>query len=326
MTDYTKASGAGDLMIRDLGSTVEFWVRAGYSDFHWDNLSFSTTANGTTLNSNYDYKAGEGWGRVATRTVNTSQTVTFRLLEATGTSSLAGPTTMTAFLDRDDVPSQPDPVTFSSITSTSFVASFTSNSNNGGTVDQKQISYYKGSTTTPRIDVVSDGSTLISGLTPGQLYLVYARDHNYKGWGPYSTQRQVTTLRVPPAPDPPIITNIGQTSLHSRYYGNGTGVGTFSKWQTGWALSSGGTITWVDGYDIDMTNLPSGATLYIYGRGINSVGNGDLSQPTVAVLIAGGWLNVNGVWKRATPFVKVNGVWKPARAWSKLEGFWRESL
>lgn len=37
---------------------------------------------------------------------------------------------------------------------------------------------------------------------------------------------------------------------------------------------------------------------------------------------AGAWVDVDGVKKRAIPYVRDDGVWKEAQLWTKFEGFW----
>lgn len=110
MVDYDYSSGEGTLRIRDLGSTIEFWVRAGYTSFRWDGLDFSVTANGSTTQHSINYATGADWQRVTTKTVTSTQTIGFRLLTATGTSSLGGPTTVSRVIDRGSVPSPPSAV------------------------------------------------------------------------------------------------------------------------------------------------------------------------------------------------------------------------
>jgi hypothetical protein len=325
-TDHNRASGDGTLKIRDYGGTVEFWVQAGYDNFHWENLSFSYTANGVTRNVDYDYPLGGDWKRVASVVVNTSQTVTFRLLESTGTQSLAGPTTFSVALDRDTVPAAPDPPTFSSVGSTSVMVSFTDNSNGGASIDSRQIGYRKDTTTAPLISVSSDGSTLITGLTPGHLYYFWARVHNYKGWSSYSSSRSVVMLSVPPAPSSPVLSAITQNSLHAVFSGNGTGGTPVIEWQLGYGTDPITPTDFISQYNTDLVDLDPGKIYYFWARGRNSVGWGPWSAVSSAMLIAGASVKVDLVWKRAVPYVKVDGVWKVARPWSRLSGAWRETI
>lgn len=183
-------------MIRDYGTLVEFWVRAGYSNFWWDGLPFSFTANGRTYNVSINYPSGGGWFKVGSINVTTSQTVYFRLLKDTNTSSLAGPTTMGQYLDRGSVPDPTSPVSFSNVKFRTLDASFSDGSNGGLAIDTRQIAYNQinSPNASGTVFVTSDRSTSISNLIPGTTYWFWARAHNSKGWGPWNAGRSVMTM------------------------------------------------------------------------------------------------------------------------------------
>lgn len=111
MVDYTKALGSqvGSLMmIRDLGQTVEFWVRSGSAGTWGQNLPYGWTVNGSTgtgkFNYNYPWPGGMyptpgPWHKLRSFTVLYSQNVTLRI-GATGTAGLNGPSEFTKYIER----------------------------------------------------------------------------------------------------------------------------------------------------------------------------------------------------------------------------------
>lgn len=94
MTDYNKPTGStGDMLIRIVGSTLQFFINSNNSTTFDNDLHWTITLNGATSPVQTSrYNAGMGWLLLGTWTVNYSQTVTFQL-EATGTSGFGGPTT-----------------------------------------------------------------------------------------------------------------------------------------------------------------------------------------------------------------------------------------
>lgn len=331
MTDYNKSTGSsGTMQIKDLGSTVEFWINAGNASTFNHELPWGYTVNGVTNNNReYDYKQGAGWEKLGSWGVSTDQTVTFRLGD-TGTSGFGGPTTHSVFINRSTVPAAPGPVTFSALTGTSVTASFAAPGDNGGdAIDAYQIAYNRTNSVVNATFVTSDRSTAIAGLLPGTTYYFFARAHNSKGWGSYSSVRSVTTYRVPDAPNSVVITDVTQSSAHINFQGKGEGGTPVVEWQMAYNTvnsTTGATaVTWTSGGKT-VTNLKPGTTYYFWSRGRNSVGWGPYSPVTSAKTLAGVRMNINGVWVMAVPYVKVGGVWKIARPWARVAGFWRETL
>lgn len=327
MADYDKASGLGTLRIRDLGSVIEFWVKPYYSDFWWEDLDFNWTANGTTTAVQVDF-SGNAWKKVGSRTVTISTTVTFRLLEATGTSSLGGPTTHAVSISRGTIPQAPDPVTFSSKTATSLVASFTDNGNGGHVIDSRQIGYAPNQPSGPTVIVASDGSTTISGLVAGQLYTFWARVHNSLGYSSWSSKSTVTMLRRPFPPSQPVLTLVEQTSLNIKATDGNNGGSAITARQFSYNTTNSHTGETVVDYDGDapITGLSPGEKLYFWARTTNVYGTSDWSTGTQVTLIAGASVtDSGGVVRRAVPWVKVAGVWRVARPWGRLAGNWNKS-
>jgi len=329
MVDYDYSSGEGTLRIRDLGSTIEFWVKAGYTNFWWDGLDFNVTANGSTTPYSINYPSGADWYKVTSRTVTDTQTVVFRLLQATNTSSLAGPTTASRLIDRGSVPDPPGAVTFTSLTSTSLTASFTDPADNGGlSITTRQIAYSKVNSTASGLTLVtSDRSTAITGLSPKTTYYFWARVFNSKGWSGWSSVRSVKTYAVPDAPASVTFTNVKQISVDAAFKDNANNGVSITTRQI--AYNTANTLTGATSITSDgstsITGLKPGLKYYFWARTYNSIGWSAYSPVTSVQLRAGAFVIVNGVPKPAVPYVNVNGVWKVAKPWQRNGDIWKES-
>lgn len=110
MVDYTSPLGSATdslMMIRDLGQTVEFWVRSGSDLTYGYDFPYGWTVNGSTGSGKFDYNAPGGkpwpahgpWKKLREFTVQYSQTVTLRI-GATGTAGLDGPDSFSKYLQR----------------------------------------------------------------------------------------------------------------------------------------------------------------------------------------------------------------------------------
>jgi hypothetical protein len=329
VVDYDFASGEGTLRIRDLGSVIEFWVRAGYTNFYWNGLDFSFTANSNTANVSINYSSGADWQKVGSATVNSTQTVTFRLLTATGTSSLGGPTTVSKYIDRGSIPDPPSAVTLSSITSTSMLASFTDGDNGGLSITNRQIAYNKSNTTSGATIVTSDRSTSLTGLSPKTTYYVWARTFNSKGWSGWSAVRSAKTLAVPDAPAAVTFTNIKQSSVDAAFKDNANNGASITNRQIIYNTTNNptaaGAVTVTSDGSTSILNLDAGMKYYFWARTYNSVGWSAYSAGSSVQLLAGAWVKVNGVWVRAVPYVRVAGVWKVAEMYVNQGGYWKQS-
>lgn len=329
MTDWDKSTGSsGTMRIRDTGTTVEFWISAGSSSTYNHEMPWKYTVNGSTSSwKEYDYQSGAGFERLGSWTITSDQTVTFYLGD-TGTSGLGGPTTFSHFIERASAPNAPSTPKVTVLSSTSASATFSDGSNNGASIDSRQLGYSLARTSPsyPAVIVSSDGSTSVSGLLPGETYYFWARTHNAKGYSGWSGRASAKTWSVPPAPSSVAISEVTQSSVKAVFNGNGDGGSAILEWQIGYGtdantpqsfISSSGTST--------LTGLSPGQKYYFWARGRNSVGWGPWSAVSSATLIAGAYLKVGSVWKRAVPYVNVNGTWKVAKVWGKVAGSWRES-
>lgn len=326
MTDYTKATGStGTMMIRDTGSTVEFWLEASSATFD-HNMSWGYYVNGAWSSyRDFDFIGG-AYRKLGSVSVTTDQTVGFRIA-ATGTSGLGGPTTFTISVDRTSAPGTPAAWTIEQIFDTSVQGDTDSMPNGGLAIDIIQVRYDDSSTAASPLylnDTNLDGYFYITGLARGKTYYFWVRTHNAKGYSPWSARTQATTHNYPPAPSTPALSLATQTSIKTSFSSNGDGGSPVLEWELNYGLdpttpefviSSPGTLT--------LTGLQPGEVYYFRARGRNKYGWGAYSAISSATLLAGAWVKVGGVWKRAVPYVNVGGVWKVAEAWGKMGGLWK---
>lgn len=325
MTDYTKSTGSsGTMMIRDTGTYVEFWLKAGSATYNYQ-LPWSYVVNGVTSpTKSFRFEKGGQYQKLGSWNVSTSQTVTFKIGD-TGTSGLGGPTTFSQAITRAKPPNPPSAVSFSNLTSTSVIGTFTDGSNNGATIDARQIGYGTNSTG-PLNHVDSDRSTTITGLKPGLTYYFWASTRNAKGWSAWGPRSSITTLRTPFAPSAPSISDVKPTSATVKWSPPANGGATITGYQVGYGTSSTGPTTTIDATSPKtITGLIPGTKYYFWVRAKNSIGWGPWSNSSTNTTVAGARIKVGTEWKVAVPYVKVNGVWKVARPWVRVAGVWKEA-
>ena len=327
MVDYTKATGSsGTMMIRDTGTNVEMWLNSNNGTTFNHELPWSFITNGVqSSNRYYDYSAGMGWARLGVFAISTSQTVTFKLGN-TGTSGFGGPTTFSQYINRATVPGAPTPVTFTNVTSTSLTAMFSGLTSGGSPVLEWMIAYGT-SPTTPTVFIASGGTSNIVSLTPGTTYYFWARGRNAIGWGPWSPRTQVTMLRVPDAPNPPVMSEITQVSAKATFAPNGDGGSPISSYQIGYGTSSStpSTIALATS-PVTITGLNPAVTYYFFVRAQNAIGWGPWSSPSLVGTPPGARVKDGAVYKNAIPYLKVAGVWRVVEPWSKTTGVWNKTI
>lgn len=326
MTDYTKATGStGTMMIRDTGTDVEFWLKAGNNTYNYQ-LPWQYTVNGVNSGPlQFRFVSGGAWQLLGRWNVTTDQTVTFYLAHS-GTGGIGGPTSFSVAIGRTSAPGTPDPWSIQQIADT-WVQGFTNHMPNGGiAINQVQVRYQElGASSSAYFDPGTDGSGILAGLLRGKTYYFWVRTHNAKGWSGWSSRTQATTHDSPPAPTTPALSEIKQTSLKVAYSGNGDGGSPSTAWETGYGTDPNAPQTIVTSltHPQTLTGLSPGQVYYVWGRFRNKYGPGAWSARSTATLLEGAWVDVDGVKKRAVPYVRDGGVWKVAESWTKIEGLWK---
>lgn len=333
-------------MIRDTGSTVDFYFQAGYSSDYYDGLSFGYTANGSTVTKSIDYPSGAPNYLVASVSVTTSQTVTFKLNTATGIGGIGGPTTISASLDRDSAPSTPSTPRISSVTATSATVAFTDGANGGSAINSRQITYGTsptGGTTT----ISTTGSSSITGLTPGTTYYFWARTHNALGYSAWSPRASAVTLKVPTAPAPMVLSSVTATTVDSSWQppsSNSDGTGILA-YEVGWGLSPSAPTTIISTVEIVTSpgpppvyafvpvsspygfgGLTPGTTYYFFVRAQSSVGWSPWSTPSSVRTVAGASVYVGTTPKSAVVYVNQEGTWRICEVWARTAGVWSPTV
>lgn len=195
MVDYTKATGSGGLMmIRDLGSNVEFHIRAGFNSTYINQLRWKRYVNGSWsgLLGPASYPTGRPWKRLDSFKVSGNQNICFRL-EGTGTQGLGGPTEFWQTINRATVPPAPSPLGLDQVGHTSARYRFQSNGTGGSPILEWQIGYGK-SPTSVQFTKKSSGTSVVDGLSLGERWYFWARGRNAVGWGPWSARLDTRTL------------------------------------------------------------------------------------------------------------------------------------
>jgi hypothetical protein len=174
----TNVSVTGDINLNGTGGLLVDQYQIGYGTSSSAPVSYYTVSgmftSGTTtvpgLNAKTTYYF---WARVHT---------------SAGWSPLSARTSAKTY----DAPDAPTSVALSQVTQTSVFCTFTDNAINGSNIVARQIGYGQNSTA-PITTINSDGTTAISGLTPGIVYYFWARSSNEYGYGPWSVRTSVRT-------------------------------------------------------------------------------------------------------------------------------------
>lgn len=103
--------------------------------------------------------------------------------------------------------------------------------------------------------------------------------------GPTSFTVFIQRATVPPAPNAPVISNIGSTSLHVNFSGNGDGGSPIYIWQIGYGTDPNTPVSFINDFDTDIFGLTSGQTYYFWARGQNAQGYGNWSVRSQATTL-----------------------------------------
>lgn len=327
MTDYTKATGSsGTMMIRDTGTTVEFWLKAGSATYNYQ-LPWKYYVNGVTSAwKSFSFQPGGAWQKLGAWSVTTSQTVTF-YLGGTGTSGLGGPTTLSVSINRTSKPPAPK-LYLSSYTDTTIAVNSDLAGTGGSAILQWQVGWSTSSTTPSSYKdlSLSNGTGTVTGLARGTTYYLWARARNALGWSAWSNRISAKTRNVPAVPSIPTATITSQTAVTASFKSNGDGGSAILEYQLGYgAVISGPTSTVSStGTTFFLRDLPPGSKLYFFSRARNAYGWSGWSKASSPIqLYAGSFVDVAGVKKRAVVYVKYNGEWRAARPYVKIAGLWK---
>lgn len=326
MTDYTKTTGVnGKMMIRDTGTDVEFWFKAGYSSDWWNGMPFSWTANGSTTKKTVNYPTGANWLKIGEVRVTKSQTVTFRITDKSSATGIGGPTTFAQSIKRDTIPAKPTTPVISAIRANSVNVSFSDGSNGGAAITSRQIGYGTNSSS-PQETISSDKSTTITGLDPGTTYYFWARTRNSEGWSSWSGRASAKTLSAPGAPSKPFLAGVRMTSVDVAFSPNSSGGSPITAYEIGYGSNPLAPIDTVSAKSpMTITGLKPGTLYFFRVRARSSVGWSSWGPSASITTLAGAYVKVGSVWKLAVPYVKVGGVWKIAEPWTRAVGVWKRT-
>lgn len=331
MVDYKKSTGStGQMMIRDTGKAVEFWITSGDPYTFIYELPWGYTVNGVTNNNReHRYNKNSGWNMLGTWNIYSDTTVTFRIF-ATGLSAFGGPTTFSANIQRATVPVAPWFPSISEITANSMRLRWNDAADNGGApvVERRVARNTIGSTSSATI-LGSTGDDVYAGLAPGTQYYWWSSTRNEKGWSGWSDMSQARTISVGDAPAQVYLSFPAQTTMVAELTdGANNGGSTILERQLAYntisTLTGASSVAYVDNPTI-ITGLSPATTYYVWGRVRNAAGWSAYSPVASLRTIAGAYFNVDGVMKEAVPYVKHEGVWKIARPWVRLAGVWKQT-
>lgn len=180
------------MMIRDTGSTVEFWINSGNSTTFDNELPWAYIVNGVTSSwQSFRYNANAGWQRLGAWNVTSNQTVTFKL-NSTGTAGLGGPTTFSIGIVRSSIPRAPANPTLSKIGLDVVTVSWSAPNNGGSAILGYELGYGL-SSTTGQFWAYPTSPYVVKNLTMNTVYYFWVRARNANGWGPWSPSSSAKT-------------------------------------------------------------------------------------------------------------------------------------
>lgn len=294
MVDHVSGipGSTGQMMIRDTGSSVEFWIISGNSS-SWDGqLGWSGTVNGVGVGGTFNYGLpGATWRQIGAWSVTSSQNVTFNKTTNSGSTGLGGSHSMTVYVGRGGVPLPPTKVSHSNITTTGARCTFVGIGDGGSPMIEWQIAMGP-DTTNPQGAANSAYSTGLtgtrdfSGLKPGTWYGTWARGRNAFGWGSYGPGTSFKTTSIAPeAPGKVTFTTIAATTVTATIPNIAEDGGEpVLEWQLAFGTNGSGptasgntTYSLGTGRSKGMTGLKPGTAYAAWGRARNKIGWGGWS-------------------------------------------------
>lgn len=325
MVDYIRQiSGSTQLMIRDTGGNVEFWIKTGSQSWN-NNQPWSYFANGGESGTRqFRLVAGGNWQMMGAVYVGYNQTVRFSV---TGTGIGFPSYDFYQDIGRSTVPRDPFIWDTHAISSSDIRVQFYSNGDGGSPI----LEYLIGFGTNPNAPEygwpADSFSEDVGPFGSGVRIYFWARARNSVGWGPWGNRTEARTWSVPDAPGGVTFDDVDQTSVVAHFndaYDGGTDI---TARQLGYSLTSSSPTTTVSATSgpNSIGSLSPGKIYYFWARSQNSIGWGAWSPVAQVQLIAGARIYTGGQWKRAVPYVKVAGTWKVVRPWIRTAGEWKET-
>lgn len=325
MVDHIRSiSASTQLMIRDLGGNVEFWIKTGSST--WNNEQpWSYGANGSnTPLLHFRLLRGGNWQHMGTVFVTYDQTIRFTVYN----SGIGFPTyDFFQHIQRTTVPAPPHIWETVAISSSQVRVSFNESYDGGSPIVERQIGFgaYPDS---PQYYTSPPGSPgVVNFLGSGSRVYFWVRVRNAVGWSGWSNRTEAMPWRIPDTPQPVEVSNHTQTSVKTRIREGFNGGTDVLERELRYGTDPVTPQVTVTGTDVErtLTSLDPGKTYYFWSRVRNSVGWSPLSERLTSNLIAGSRVVVDGVWKRAVPYVRKDGVWRVVRPWVRNAGEWKET-
>lgn len=197
MTDYTKGTGSGGIMlIRDRGWSVEFHIQAGSSATFVGSPGFGTNAyvdgawRGLPNLANYSNRV---WRHLGSHNATYNQNVCFHI-DYSGTQGFGGPTDFWQAIQRATVPGAPIPLGIDNVQHTQFRYRFSGTTDGGTPVREWQIGYGYDPNNV-QYTAPSDGTIDVGQFVVGARIYIWSRGRNDVGWGPWSSRMDVQLLR-----------------------------------------------------------------------------------------------------------------------------------
>lgn len=329
MTDYIiSISGSTQMMIRDNGGWVDFYIRTGSQTWNNDQqYSFGANGSGSGIRK-FRLLRGGDWQYVDHVFITYDQTISWTIYDA----GIGFPTaTQTQHIQRSTVPQAPTLLTAGPYSATSFAITWRLNYDGGSAIVERQLGYGQSGNAPTNTTGISGDDETVGGFSPGTTMYFWVRVRNAVGWSGWSNRLSATTWQTPPPPAAATFSSITQRSVGVKFpftvrSGNPPNLEKqikFGKDATGTVID--GTITADETIEY-FSNLDTGKAYYFWARSRNSVGWGPWTPTASKVtLVAGARVLVVGQWKRAVPYVRVGGVWKVAEPWVKNQGTWKRT-